>query len=458
MRAWAACAVGAPLLLLGASPVHAEDFTYAPPGVLESPADGREDTQVYVPGMRFPIEESPAYANSQVYGVGGMHGPSGSQCDERNYGMPWYDNYCEPRAWAMPMCPSGSGHQGQDIRPGTCEDLTHKAVAAEAGTVTFIGSYSLTVTTPDGTLHRYLHMDPPSLLVETGHDVTWGQPLGFVSDAFGDASTTIHLHYDIRQNVLDLGVAFVPTYMSLVRSYETLLGVSGATCEDVPPAGATLTDASPCFRLHGPPQFWRYVDDAGYGGTLRWTRGFISETPSNWAEWQLSFEAAGAYEVAIHNVPEYGSSRMAPWAVFAGGTRHDVVVDLEGREGWISLGVYTFAEGGGQGVAVFDNSGEDTALDRRIPADAIRLVPDPPSGAADAGSLTDAQVPGDATPGGDAGRDAQLAADAEPVAPPPADGGCGCVVPAAGPAPGMIPALLVALSILLTLADRRRRH
>lgn len=47
--------------------VFADEFTYQPPGQLVAGSGtGRGDNVVYVPGMRFPIEVAPAYANSQV--------------------------------------------------------------------------------------------------------------------------------------------------------------------------------------------------------------------------------------------------------------------------------------------------------------------------------------------------------------------------------------------------------
>ncbi|HJL16417.1 MAG TPA: cell wall-binding repeat-containing protein [Sandaracinaceae bacterium LLY-WYZ-13_1] len=214
-----------------AAPAAAQ-FTYSPPGDLERPGGGslrvgagRVDARVYAPGMRFPLESGPAYANSQIYGHGGYMGPGGGQCAAANYAYPWHDNYCEERSWSMPLCPSGRGHQGQDIRPATCRDDHHWAVAAAAGTVTNIGSYSVYVTADDGTRYDYLHMR--SVAVSRGQRVTRGQRLGRVSDAFGSSSTTVHLHFNIRQYVSGLGSVFVPTYMSLVRSYEALVGPPG---------------------------------------------------------------------------------------------------------------------------------------------------------------------------------------------------------------------------------------
>src|SRR5690606_39747974 len=112
------------------STLPAAAFDYHPPGDLVSGSgQGRVDDVVYAPGMRFPIEEPPAFANSQVYNPGGYLGPGGGQCDAFNYSYPWRDNYCETRQWDMPLCPAGTGHQGQDIRPATCENNKYWGVA-----------------------------------------------------------------------------------------------------------------------------------------------------------------------------------------------------------------------------------------------------------------------------------------------------------------------------------------
>ena len=89
---------------------HAQEFSYNPPGVLVAGSgDGRMDDKAYAPDMRFPIQSAPAFANSQVWGIGGSEGPAGSSCSDGNFSYPWSDNYCETRTWEMPLCPSGEG-------------------------------------------------------------------------------------------------------------------------------------------------------------------------------------------------------------------------------------------------------------------------------------------------------------------------------------------------------------
>lgn len=217
----------------------AETFAFEPPGALApTSGTGREDDRVYAPAMRFPMESGPAYANSQVWGHGGNSGPKGSsQCDVENFSYPWRDNYCESRSWDMPLCPSGTGHQGQDIRAATCEKDVHWVVAAADGSITNVGSYSVYLTADDGTRFDYLHMS--EVAVQEGDDVKRGQRLGKVSNQFGGTPTTVHLHFNIKQNVAGVGFVFVPTYMSLVESYKDLLNPAP------PPADAGRPEPPP---------------------------------------------------------------------------------------------------------------------------------------------------------------------------------------------------------------------
>jgi len=221
----------------------AAPFSYLPPGdLIPGSGQGRVDNKVYAPGMRFPIEAGPAFANSQVWGAGGSQGPGGGQCDTINYDYPWRDNYCETRQWDMPLCPAGTGHQGQDIRPSTCQKDVHWTVAAVDGTITSIGSYSVYLTAADGTRYDYLHMS--QVQVSVGQKVTRGQRIGKVSNEFGGTPTTIHLHFNLRQNIAGIGSVYVPPYLSLIEAYQALIGPVSAA-----PKGNL--DAADCDGIRG---------------------------------------------------------------------------------------------------------------------------------------------------------------------------------------------------------------
>jgi murein DD-endopeptidase MepM/ murein hydrolase activator NlpD len=218
----------------------APSFTYDPPGQLvPGSGKGRVDSNVYAPHMLFPMEQGEAFANSQVWGRGGMNGGGGTQCDAQNFSYPWHDNYCETRSWDMPLCPSGAGHQGQDIRAADCKDKTHWVVAAVDGRITNVGTYSVYLTAEDGTRYDYLHM--ANVAVEEGDSVKQGQHLGQVSNQFNGESTTVHLHFNIKQNVDGIGSVYVPTYLSLIQSYEYHLGIKTR----VPDAGPPPTPPPP---------------------------------------------------------------------------------------------------------------------------------------------------------------------------------------------------------------------
>jgi len=387
---------GLAVWLLTAS-VSAQPFTFQPPGTLQSGDQGRVDETVFMPDMRYPVELAPSYPNSQVYGHGGSQGPGGGQCDAANFSYPWWDNYCEPRSWDMPLCPSGTGHQGQDIRAASCADKTYWAVAAESGTITNIGSYSVNLLTDGGTQHRYLHMDAASIQVRAGQRVNKGDRMGKISNNFGGTPTTIHLHYDVTQSVQGVGTVYVPPYMSLVRAYERLIGAEAQPCALVGPDGGVLDNSGPCFALYGPSQYWRHVTDAGTEGDLYWTHAFVSANPSNWARWNLVLEQAGAYRVSAFIVDAYAGSVEAPYELRHAGSQDRVIRDISTADGWVDLGTWDFSEGGDQWVSLYDNTSEGSDLQHRLMADAIRLErvrpPEPDAGPPDVDSPMDTGSP-----------------------------------------------------------------
>lgn len=204
-------------------------FPHGDPGILPAGSgSGVDDGVTYAPDMRFPLEKGPAYANSQVWGAGGMKGPPGGQCAAANYSYPWNDNFCESRSGTNVYCASGTGHQGQDIRPATCEKKKHMVVAAEDGVITSIGGYTVFLTADSGRLYRYLHMDMADVKakLKVGQKVKRGERIGLVSADFNGTPTTTHLHFEIKMAVTYQGQSlftFVPPYSSLVNSYNKLL-------------------------------------------------------------------------------------------------------------------------------------------------------------------------------------------------------------------------------------------
>ena len=200
-------------------------FRYDPAGQLvPGTGSGVSSLTIYAINIRFPIAAKPAYLNSQVYGYGGYlgkHSNAGWR-DLRNYAYAWHDNFCEKRGRRTPACPSGTGHQGVDIRPADPADRKHVVVATEDGRISKVGVYSVTLSGNSGNHYNYLHMEMAQLKVHLGDTVKAGQPIGLVSNDFGGESTSVHLHFEIMQNVNGRGWRHVPPYNSLVAAYKAM--------------------------------------------------------------------------------------------------------------------------------------------------------------------------------------------------------------------------------------------
>jgi hypothetical protein len=273
------------------------DFTYYRPGDIIAGTGfkgkgGDPDYTVYS-RMRFPLRDAPDFANSQSFMNWGDCDQTGKvslgttsarvpmyRCriggptlvkDESaggNYAYPWRDNFCEHRYFDVGQCPGGLGHQGQDIRPssctqrfeaGACEPYQHTAVAVrDAMVLRPAGSMPvyLFVNAPDEHIRfRYLHMSPRQLDadgVDSGRVLAEGEEFGKVGSYFQhERATSYHLHFDM-QVPTKYGWVFVNPYMTLVASYERLIGGRGTEIKDgaqvtmaVLPSNAAPTDAAP---------------------------------------------------------------------------------------------------------------------------------------------------------------------------------------------------------------------
>jgi murein DD-endopeptidase MepM/ murein hydrolase activator NlpD len=68
--------------------------------------------------------------------------------------------------------------------------------------------------------------------VERGDYVNKGDRIGLVSNDFGGSPTTIHLHFDVKMNILGEGFRYVSPYTSLVHAYESLIGANGQLIDE----------------------------------------------------------------------------------------------------------------------------------------------------------------------------------------------------------------------------------
>jgi murein DD-endopeptidase MepM/ murein hydrolase activator NlpD len=257
------------------------DFTYRPPGDIIANSGyrgqgGHADSTVYSQ-IRFPIDQAPAYANSQsflnwgdCFHRGRVPPPSDkgavyhckssnkplvfNESVSENYSYPWQDNFCEARDFNAGQCPAGFGHQGQDIRPATCT-LRNKgadrcipnryAVVAVRDGVIIRSPKQQAVTLLVNTRNehvrfRYMHMNPAQLDKDGILDsrrVDEGEKIGLVSNYMDHpGGTTAHLHFDVQVFTRD-GWIWVNPYVTLISAYERLIGGRGREVAPEPETG-----------------------------------------------------------------------------------------------------------------------------------------------------------------------------------------------------------------------------
>lgn len=144
-------------------------------------------------------------------------------------------------------------------------------------------------------------------------------------------------------------------------------------CAALPATGGILEEDGACVELGGPTQFLR-AESTGHGGGRVWTGATSSQRSYNYARWSLAFEEAGLYLVEVYADGTEQGSRQSRYRVTHAGGAEEVIVDQSTAAGFVELGAFSFAQGGGYGVRLNDNTGESTRLGRQITFDALRVT------------------------------------------------------------------------------------
>lgn len=268
---------------------YSADFTYRPPGEIIANSGyrgqgGHEDFTVYSQ-IRFPIEKAPAFANSQSFMNWGDCNHTGrvsfaptkgdsyrckrndkqlvfDESAKENYSYPWQDNFCETRDFEVGQCANGMGHQGQDIRPSSCHlrnDGADRCIPDMFATVAVRdgvlirspkqqAAFLLVNTRNEHIRFRYMHMNPARLDADGvlhGRRVSEGDKIGVVSN-YQDrpGGTTNHLHFDVQVFTRD-GWLWVNPYVTLISSYERLIGGRGREFIQPPPEAPAMAHSLP---------------------------------------------------------------------------------------------------------------------------------------------------------------------------------------------------------------------
>jgi len=242
------------------------DFTYRAPGNIivgsgYHKQTGRTDFNAYSQ-IRFPLQ-APAFVHSQSFG----RRSSSDKSDKPNAAYPWRDNFCESRSFEVGQCASGFGHQGEDIRPGSCPlkkdgadacDPKQQPIFAVRDGVLIRSprQQAATLQVNSRTEHirfRYMHMNPSAMDADgvlSGRRVAEGEKLGVVSNYLDHPNgTSRHLHFDVQVFTRD-GWIWVNPYVTLILSYERLIRGRGHEIGPEIAAAPAVARAMPADAVH----------------------------------------------------------------------------------------------------------------------------------------------------------------------------------------------------------------
>ncbi len=232
-------------------------FSYHPvgkliPGTGMRAPEGDADRTVYA-RIRFPAAEAPAYVATQIYRKRDKSQPEPVEGEPELDTYRWRDNFCEKRDFQVGQCPSGRGHQGQDITGLTCHakvdskircrPYNDALVAVRDGMIqreAWNESFFLVVNEAGERMRfRHLHMHPKQLDRDSiigGAIVKEGQPIGTIGNYDRRPGlTSTHLHFELQVPTRD-GYVRVNPYMTLIAAYEHLIGARGTEYSPPPPA------------------------------------------------------------------------------------------------------------------------------------------------------------------------------------------------------------------------------
>jgi len=254
---------------------RAPDFSYRPVGDIIANSGhrkqgGRADFTAFSQ-IRFPLEKAPAFVHSQEFRNRRSSDRPIDELAGSNTSYPWQDNFCEARSFNVGQCPSGFGHQGEDIRPPPCppaneggercDPRQQAVVAVRDGTVIrSLKQQAATLQINSRTEHirfRYMHMNPAAMDADgvlNGRAVDEGEKIGVVSNYLDHPNgTSRHLHFDVQVFTRD-GWLWVNPYVTLVSAYERLIRGRGRVIGPEIAAAPDMAHALPEDVVHGDSQ------------------------------------------------------------------------------------------------------------------------------------------------------------------------------------------------------------
>ena len=148
-------------------------------------------------------------------------------------------------------------------------------------------------------------------------------------------------------------------------------------CENIPANGRIIDDDDLCFLAGGAAQYIRFEDDAGYGGSLKWSKTWITEETENFGQWFLNFDVAGEYLIEVYTDAAYAQWTEAIYEIAHGDDIEAVIIDQTAVDGWQEIGTFEFltsTANGSQWLLIEDRVEEEDQSGLQFVLDAIRIT------------------------------------------------------------------------------------
>ena len=144
---------------------------------------------------------------------------------------------------------------------------------------------------------------------------------------------------------------------------------------DVVHDGDVIDEDSSCVELGGPSQYLRSVTDQhADGGELVWTGATANSNASNYGQYWVRVPEAGRYKLEVWVNRNFATSQQAKYSVRHNGRTDLVTMNYTTAGGWRSLGEFQFSGVDGERVRLDDNTGERSALARKLVFDGLRVT------------------------------------------------------------------------------------
>ena len=140
-------------------------------------------------------------------------------------------------------------------------------------------------------------------------------------------------------------------------------------------SGGIIDEDDACTTFGGPTQYLRsVVDEYANDGDLVWTGTTANTSAGNHGIWWVKVPSAGRYKVEAFINRTFATSRQAKYSIRHNGSTDVVTLNLTTAGGFRSLGEFQFSATPGERVRLDDNTGERSALGKKLVFDGLRIT------------------------------------------------------------------------------------